>query len=299
VKKALAVTAFLGTSLLLAYTVAQQATPKGEPLQKFHLATPGVPIAGIPHDEALKILYRHVHELYKIKGVVSVSFTAEGLVVETFNSELLPPSVEGLPIFPIPPIAKNAAAGLLEPLPATPPDPVPPEEPPQVASSPEPPDEPCPPGTHREAPHSRCRFDNPPPEVIEDSGPSDLLPPPPGVIVLRPGKVREQADSCPENFQEVKVYNNWRFCVDPLRPEPIPPLMAPPIAGIPFEEAQAIHLRHVDELSKLPGIDAVGLGAHGINVYTYNPAVVPKAVEGLPIIVKPPIGPVFLRAHGL
>jgi hypothetical protein len=297
VKKALAVTAFLGTSLFLAYAVAQQATPKGEPPQKFQLATPGVPIAGIPHDEALKISERHVKELYNLPGVISVSFTAEGLVVETFKPEVLPPSVEGLPVIPIPPIAKNAAAGLLEPLPTSPPEPVPPEAPPPVVEAPEPPEEPCPPGTHREAPHSRCRYDNPPPEVIEDSGSSDLLPPPPGVIVLRPEKVREQAESCPENFQEVKVYNNWRFCIDPLRPEPIPPLMAPPIAGIPFEEAQAIHLRHIDELGKLPGVDAVGLGAHGINVYTTNPAVVPKAVEGLPIIVKPPIGPVFLRAH--
>jgi hypothetical protein len=38
VKKALAVTAFLGTSLFLAYAVAQQATLKREQPQQFHYA---------------------------------------------------------------------------------------------------------------------------------------------------------------------------------------------------------------------------------------------------------------------
>src|SRR2546427_368709 len=59
--------------------------------------------------------------------------------------------------------------------------------------------------------------------------PLPVLPPPPGVIVLQPGGIREQADSCPVGFVEVPRLG-WRFCVDPGKPESIPPLMEPPIA---------------------------------------------------------------------
>jgi len=66
-----------------------------------------------------------------------------------------------------------------------------------------------------------------------------------------------------------------------------------PLAGIPFEKAREIHLRHVDELSDLPGVIGVGLGAEGIHVTTHNPEVVPKEVEGVPIIVESAAGVSF------
>jgi hypothetical protein len=110
--------------------------------------------------------------------------------------------------------------------------------------------------------------------------------------VLKPGKVREQAERCPEGSQAVTTYNNWRFCLTPGVSEgDIPPLWAPPIAGIPYEKVLEIHRRHVDELAKLPGVKSVGLREDGIHVSTSNPAVVPSQVEGLPIKVDPPEGP--------
>lgn len=287
--------AFVGVVSLAILTAVIQTwaqAPQGQysdPSQ-FHLAKTGVPIAGIPEEEALKIYERQAETLRQLPGAVSVSFMAEGLVVETANPSALPAVVEGLPVFAIPPVDPRAApGGWVLPLPP----PAPPLEPPVVHT--EPPPVQCPPGTHAETAASRCRLDNPPP----DPPGVELLPPPPGVIVLKPGNVREQADSCPEGFQEVKVYNNWRFCINPNKPEPIPPMMAPPIAGIPFEKALEIHNRHVEELSKLPGVDAVGLGADGIHVYTANPEVLPKEVEGVPIIPLPPIGPARFLSHAV
>lgn len=156
--------------------------------------------------------------------------------------------------------------------------------------------QPCPPGTFRAPGEGRCQYINPPPTPEEPE--VELLPPPPGVIVLKPGKVREQAEACPEGSQEVKTYNDWRFCLAPgVSQADIPPLWAPPIAGIPYEKALEIHYRHVDELSKLPGVDSVGLRRDGIHVSTSNPAVVPSEVEGLPIIVDPPEGPKKALSH--
>jgi hypothetical protein len=115
------------------------------------------------------------------------------------------------------------------------------------------------------------------------------LPPPAGVIVLRPNGVREQADACPHGFNEVRSFD-WRFCIDPNNPQQIPPLMAPPVAGIPYEQALEILERHREELMKLPGVNGVGMGNEGIEVFTTNPAVVPPAIEGLPIKTRPPSG---------
>ncbi|MGE4091119.1 MAG: hypothetical protein AB7G75_09795 [Candidatus Binatia bacterium] len=275
-----------GIVLVLTYAGAQQGPSRGDPPQQFHLATPGQPIAGIPQDEALDIYQRNAEKLRQMPGALSVSFTAEGLVVETFKPEVLPATVEGLPVFPIPPVAKNADLGPLDAVPVNPPEPVPPEEPSHDQEHPGDlalPD--CPPGTHREPGEVRCRFDTPPPQDVPKV---DLLPPPPGVVVLKPGKVREQADACPENFKEVEGYGGWRFCVDPNNPEPIPPLWSPPINGISYEKALEIHHRHVLELSDLPGVQGVGLGADGIHVSTNDPSVVPKEVEGVPIIIDPP-----------
>jgi toxin HigB-1 len=62
-----------------------------------------------------------------------------------------------------------------------------------------------------------------------------------------------------------------------------------PIAGIAYEDAVAIHYRHVDDLMKIPGVVGAGLGVDGIHVETSNPKLVPQQIEGLPVIVDPPV----------
>lgn len=279
-------------STLSSWVFAQ--APQIKQLQKFHLATPGRPIAGIPQDEALKIFDRHIHELRKLPGVVSVGFTAEGLLVETANPEVLPKNVEGLPVFAMSPVDPDSVGALQKGLPTRPLAPEP--DPPQITQGQELPDEPCPSGAYRSAPHTRCLRENP----MNTSDPViPRLQPPPGVVILKPGKIREQAESCPAEFLEVKGQNNWRFCVDPKKPENIPPLWVPPIAGIPYEQAQEIVERHTNELLHLPGVEGVGLGQDGINLYTNQPGLAPKQVEGLPIKSLPPQGPGKLLGHTL
>lgn len=112
------------------------------------------------------------------------------------------------------------------------------------------------------------------------------LPPPPGVTIVKPGGVYVQADACPPGYIET-TDKGWRFCLDFKRPEAIPPLMALPIAGIPYAEAFEILNRHREELQALPGVGAVGMGAKGIYLEAKDPAVIPKEVEGLPIDVHP------------
>ena len=281
--------AFIGVaSLVILIAVLQtwaQAPPgKYSDPSRFHLAKPGVPIAGIPQEEAVKIYERQAEKLRQLPGAVSVSFMAEGLMVETANPAALPAAVEGLPVFAIPPVDPRGGRGLDYALSNPPPlySP-PPPEPPTVSEPPPPPE--CPPGTYLKPGEGRCRRLNPPPFTNVEP---KLLPPPPGVIVLKPGKVRENMDSCPEKFEEIKAYG-WRFCVDPQNPEEIPPLYGPPIAGIAYEDALAINNRHVDDLMKIPGVVAAGLGIDGIHVETSNPKLVPKQIEGLPVIVDPPV----------
>ena len=150
-----------------------------------------------------------------------------------------------------------------------------------------PPEQQCGPYAHWDAEVGRCRRDVPSPDIPP---PAQFLPPPPGVIILRLGGVREQADSCPKGFKEIVELGGWRFCVDPEHPETIPPLMAPPIAGIPYEEALAILERHREEIMRLPGVQSVGMGHEGIVVEIDNPAVLPPEIEGLPIKPTPPGG---------
>ncbi len=272
-----------GVLLLRAFAQAPQ-NPRDA--ARFHLATPGKPIAGIPHDEAIKIYGRHAEELRQLPGAVSVSFTAEGLVVETAEPATLPASVEGLPVFAIPPVDPDAIGTLQKGLPSrispSQPEHGPHPEPPQVVEQPPLPD--CPPDMHREPGEVRCRSNTPP---VDNEPKLVLNPPPPGVIVLRPGKVREQASACPQEFKEVEGYGGWRFCIDPNKPEEIPPLWSPPINGVPYEKVLEIHRRHMEELTKIPGVHGVGLGADGIHVTTDNPAVVPKEIEGVPIKIEP------------
>lgn len=283
-----------GITLLQAPTVESQKP--GEPSSGLHLARPGQPIAGIPFKEAFEIYKRRGGELQQLPGVVSVSLYAEGIVVETVNPAVLPPVLEGLPIIPLFPADPREAATINDPI-ATEPLPSPAEpleepvaHPPHLAEDDKAVslERPCASGAERDPVTRECRWISPPPELSEEG--VDLLPPPRGVIILKPGKVRESADACPKQFQEIKVANGWRFCVDPLNPEPIPPLMAPPIAGIPFEKAQEIHRRHKGALVNLPGVESVGLGADGIHVRTTNPSILPQEVEGVPVIPLPSIG---------
>jgi hypothetical protein len=115
--------------------------------------------------------------------------------------------------------------------------------------------------------------------------PSRLLPPPSGVIVLRPGGVREAMQHCPADFTE-KVVFEWRFCLDPHDPHPpaIPPLWLPPVAGVPFEKALEIWKRHATEIWRISGVAGVVLIANGIVVEAANLDIaIPRNVEGIPV----------------
>lgn len=159
------------------------------------------------------------------------------------------------------------------------------------------PEQDCGPYAHWDPVVRRCHRDSIPPDSELNVPPPKLIPPPQGVIVLKPGGVQEQADSCPEGFREDIGLNGWRFCVDPKHPEPLPPLAVPPIAGIPYQRALDIIERNHAWLGALPGVDAVGLSPEGIVVHTDSPDLVPKEIEGLPVIVRPPVGPVRTMGH--
>jgi hypothetical protein len=68
----------------------------------------------------------------------------------------------------------------------------------------------------------------------------------------------------------------------------MPDVTHPPIAGIPFAQAQAILARHQADLWQIPGLTGFGVGAEGIEVQTDHPEAVPSAVEGVPVVVKSP-----------
>jgi hypothetical protein len=150
-----------------------------------------------------------------------------------------------------------------------------------------PPEQICGPRAHWDSVAQRCRR-NVPSVGVESTPTLRLLDPPAGVIVLRPGGVREQAMSCPAGFKEAPGLNGWRFCVDPVKPEALPPLEVPPIAGIPYEESLKIMERHSQKLAEIPGTESVGLSSEGVIIYTDNPQLAPRTVEGLPIIIRKP-----------
>jgi hypothetical protein len=222
-KKVLFVTICFMSGVLLLRAFAQPLQKSGE-VKKHQLAAVGQPVAGIPFERAVKIADQHTAEIRALPGVVSVSFSANGLVVETVKPEILPATVEGLPVIPIPPIDPRSAVGPEGGLSPPPEPPLAPQTDIPQAAEEHPQLRPCPPGATREPGAYKCKYPN-----LPQPPKTTLLPPPPGVIVLKPGKVRENMDSCPEKFEEIKAYG-WRFCVDPQNPEEIPPLYGPPIA---------------------------------------------------------------------
>lgn len=159
------------------------------------------------------------------------------------------------------------------------------------------PEQQCGPYAHWDPIVERCHRDKIPPDSDLNLPQPQLLPPPPGVTVLKPNGVQEPASSCPQGFSETTGLNGWRFCIDPKHPESIPPLAAPPIAGILYQTALDIIQRHYSELGAIPGVESVGLGVEGIVVYTDSPQLVPKTIEGLPIIVRPPLGTIRTMGH--
>lgn len=61
------------------------------------------PIAGIPYEEAKKIVERNADMLEKLPGVRAVMLGEDGITVETDQPEFVPQSVEGLPVKAVPP----------------------------------------------------------------------------------------------------------------------------------------------------------------------------------------------------
>ena len=208
-------------------------------------------IAGRPYEEALAILKRHEPELINLPGADGVSMDGEGIIIYTDNPAVIPVLVEGLPVRSAPPLASRRT------LPSNPPDISPSVPEPSIAGIP-----------YKDAATILARHQeelmrmpgvqgailgadgievyttNPaalPTKVeglpVNPLPPLPLLPPPPGVIVLRSGGAREQAESCPSEFKEHVSLGGWRFCLAPGYSGPIPPLMALPIAGVSYEES--------------------------------------------------------------
>lgn len=239
------------------------------------------PIAGMPYMEAFAILKRHRPALRKLPGVEGLSLQEEGLLVYTDQPELVPSTLEGLPVITLPRLGVD-----------DPPAPGEPADREALAHQQEgqraQPERDCGPYAHWVPEVGRCRVDRLPPHLNKALARTPV-PPPAGVIVLRTDGKRDEAEVCPKGFREKSGRHGWRFCIDPAHPQPIPPLWKAPIAGIPFEEAQAILERHRDELWQIPGVMGHGLGAEGIVVHTDQPDLVPTEIEGLPVKTRPPV----------
>ena len=238
------------------------------------------PIAGMPYMEAFAIMKRHRPALRQLPGVEGLSLQEEGLLVYTDQPELVPSTLEGLPVIPVPRLGVDDPPGpgeladreawLTQ----------------HRAGQQALPEQDCGPYAHWVPEAGACRVHRRSP-AAQAAVSRVPLPPPPGVIVLRPDGSRAEAETCPQGFKETAGNHGWRFCVDPAHPQPIPPLWKAPIDGIAFEEAQAILERHRDALWQIPGVTGHGLGAEGIEVYTDQPDLVPAELEGLAVKTHP------------
>ncbi|MGE0826967.1 MAG: hypothetical protein AB7G75_07655 [Candidatus Binatia bacterium] len=229
-KKALVIAACCGTVLVLTYAGAQPGPSRGDPPDPpSSVERPSV--AGVPYNQAQTILGRHEQELIYLPGADRVSMDSEGIIVYTSNPTEVPPQIEGLPVRAMPPLGPTPfssgeeASGPLIP---------------EAHEKMEPlAERQCGTEAYWDAALGQCQRH--PQSAVPDP---NLLPPPPGVIILWPGGKREQADTCPDGFTETLGLNGWRLCLAPGYSEPIPPLEAPPIAGIAYEEALKILERH-------------------------------------------------------
>ena len=116
-----------------------------------------------------------------------------------------------------------------------------------------------------------------------------LVRPPTGVIVLYPDGTWTEETACPPELAEEQHVNQWRFCRDPQGFVRVPRLWNPPVNGIPFAEVEAIFEANYRDLLAIDGVTSVGLGTRDIGVHTSKPALVPKAIDGVPVKFLPPI----------
>ena len=116
-----------------------------------------------------------------------------------------------------------------------------------------------------------------------------LVRPPTGVIVLYPDGTWTEETACPPELAEEQHANQWRFCRDPQGFVRVPRLWNPPVNGIPYAEVEVIYEANHDALLAIDGVTSVGRGARAFHVHTSKPALVPKAVDGVPIRLLPPI----------
>jgi hypothetical protein len=84
--------------------------------------------------------------------------------------------------------------------------------------------------------------------------------------------------------------NKWQFCIDPQHPEPIPNLAILPNIRSAEERSKGTVSRHTKELIQIPGVISVDSTLKGIEVRTTRPELLPKEIEGIPVIPLAPMG---------
>jgi hypothetical protein len=70
------------------------------------------PVAGIPYDEASRIVARHQEELMRLPGVQGISLGPEGILIHTEVPTALPATIEGLPVKALPPLSASQPPSL-------------------------------------------------------------------------------------------------------------------------------------------------------------------------------------------
>jgi hypothetical protein len=134
------------------------------------------------------------------------------------------------------------------------------------------------------------------PKMVEDvevkiQEPPPHLPAPKGVVVVFDDgtyKIREHQQKCERPYHIERRHYRWRFCTSESQSYLPTRIMIPPVAGIPFEKAKEIYLRHAEWLYNLPGVTHMELNNKGIVVGTSQPEQLPSDIEGLPVIIEKP-----------